>query len=240
MSQEDAENFERTLELGKQIAHDLSDSDILGRWMAHHISDLIVRAESAPEQQSHELRQQTTDTILRLWAQRATVPFEDSPTAALDAVAKAVQRLGDDKPWSFYNMFNRGDQPDSDDMATVTMLKIALELEETVRDVVQHLVVLAAKEAEGRQSKWLRLTEHLAEDDERELLRRLRSLEIRQRVQIAATANQPTQHPRPADVSMKSHSITVMRAAEKRIADIRRILEGLPSDVGAESSSQEH
>ncbi|MFE7794945.1 hypothetical protein [Streptomyces sp. NPDC057460] len=66
MTPEDAASFEQTLELGKEIAAVLSDHDVLGRWMAHHISDLINRAETAPEAEADGIRRETVAAVLTL------------------------------------------------------------------------------------------------------------------------------------------------------------------------------
>ncbi len=217
MSQEDAESFERTLELGKEIAQDLSDSDVLGRWMAHHISDLIVRAENATDQQTLELRRETADTIIRLWAHRSAAPLHSRPTEALQPVMETLVRLEQDEPWRFYGMFPAGSEP-SDDTTRTTLLRFALELEETVRDVVRHVIVVAAEQAAHGEAKWLRLTEHLAEDDQRHLLRLIRHMGSRLRTDDTDTADTD-------DTNQQTHSISALRKAEKRMAEVRRALE---------------
>lgn len=81
MSPEDAANFERTLELGKQLALDLSDDDVLGRWMAHYISERIAKAEaSSAEGHGQELRNETAELIIGFWAHRAAAPLRSRPT----------------------------------------------------------------------------------------------------------------------------------------------------------------
>jgi hypothetical protein len=51
----------------------MSDDDVLGRWMAHHLGDLIVKAENTPDPERLELRREAADLILlRFAAVRAT------------------------------------------------------------------------------------------------------------------------------------------------------------------------
>lgn len=217
MNPEDAENFERTLELGKELAQDLSDDDVLGRWMAHHISDLIIRAENATGQQALELRRETADTIIRLWAHRSSAPLRSRPTQALDPVSETLVRLEQDKPWRFYGMFPTDSEPDGDTTRT-TLLRFALELEETVRDVVRHIIVAAAEQATDKEAKWLRLAEHLAEDDQRHLLRLIRRVKRR----LGAEHTDPAA---TGDMDEHAQSIAALRTAEARLAEIRHALE---------------
>ncbi|MER7114072.1 hypothetical protein ABT332_06230 [Saccharomonospora azurea] len=217
MSPEDAKSFERTLELGKEIAQDLSDSDVLGRWMAHHISDLIVRAENATGQQALELRRETADTIIRLWAHRSAAPLHSHPIEALQPVMETLARLEQDRPWRFYGMFPTDSEPD-DDTTHTTLLRFALELENTVRDVVRHIIIVAAEQAAQKEAKWLRLAEHLAEDDERHLLRLIRSMDHRLRTEHTDTAG-------TADMNQHVQAISALRKAEKRLAEVCSALE---------------
>ena len=50
------------IELGKSLADALDASDIVGRWMAHHLADLITRSETQPN--DHELARETREVVL--------------------------------------------------------------------------------------------------------------------------------------------------------------------------------
>jgi dephospho-CoA kinase len=64
-------------------------------------------------------------------------------------------------------MFRPGREPSEDDMVAAPLLRIALILEENVRRVVREILVVAAQEAADREAKWLRLSEHVEEDEQR-------------------------------------------------------------------------
>lgn len=160
MTPEDAANFDRTLELGKEIATGLSDHDVLGRWMAHHIGDLIIRAETAPEAEADEIRRETATAVLALWNHRATLPIPSPPLGAFEPVFRALERLSEpQEPWDFYRMFPPGREPGNDDMVATPLLRIAPVREETVRRVVREIVVVAAGEAADRVAAGEPLTE---------------------------------------------------------------------------------
>lgn len=100
MPEDGAASFSKTVELGKELAKALPDNDILSRWMAHHIADLITRAESATGVEAEEIRRETATTILDLWAQRANFDEHRRPLAAFGAVFKALERLSaPQQPW---------------------------------------------------------------------------------------------------------------------------------------------
>jgi hypothetical protein len=186
MSPEDAANFERTLELGKELAADLDQSDVLGRWMAHHISELLTRVQaSADTSGSEELHRETREAILALWHHRGKAPLRSRPTYTLDQVLSATARLSDDHPGRYYSLFQNKSEPNQDDLESLQLLKAALELESAVREAVEHAVVRAYEEASSAEAKWLSLSDHLIDDEQRRARRtlaRLRSKAQRRRL----------------------------------------------------------
>ncbi|MFJ2769195.1 hypothetical protein [Streptomyces sp. NPDC087300] len=225
MTPEDAASFERTLELGKGIADSLAQSDVLGRWMAHHIGDLIVRAENATGAEADGVRCEAMTAILALWNHRTAFPSPTPPLGAFEPVFKALERLSEPQhPWSFYRMFPSGGEPSEDDMVGAPLLRVALSLEETVRGVAGEIVALAAQEAADKEAKWLQLSEHLEPDEQRvardALLRLARTLQ-------AYTDGEDGD---PAAGAGLPKLIAALQGAESQLAEARRVLEdGLPA-----------
>lgn len=183
MSPDEATTFNRTLELGTALAKDLDDRDLLGHWMAHHISDLITRARAATGPDSDALRQEASDTILKLWQHRTDAPFRSRPTHSIDVVIRALERLESPQDWLFYKTFSPEEAPDQNTMATIPALTLALDLEATTRDTVLQVLHFAANEADNKEAPWIQATEHLTEDTQRSLWRIIRRAERRRRWQ---------------------------------------------------------
>ncbi|MGW3993207.1 hypothetical protein ACWEF6_06935 [Amycolatopsis sp. NPDC004772] len=223
MQPEDVKNFERTLELGKLLTQDLSDDDVLGRWMAHHLGDLIVKAENTTEPEQLELRREAADLIIRLWTVRSGAPLDSSPTSAFEPIVNAFAVLAEHKPWRFYQMFPEGSEPDSDTTQT-SLLRVALTLENAIRDVVRHIIVTAAKDAADREANWLQAAEHLADDSHQLLASFARRIDLRQLMDAdALTTESDTPGPH-------ARSISILRRTEKAIAEVRHALEELSDD----------
>ncbi|MGW2331571.1 hypothetical protein ACWC5C_38275 [Streptomyces sp. NPDC001700] len=229
MTPEDAASFERTLELGKEIAESLSQSDVLGRWMAHHIGDLITQAENATGAEADGVRREATTAILALWNHRMALPFPAPPLGAFEPVFRALERLSEPQgPWSFYRMFPPGHEPSEDDMVGAPLLRLALGLEETARGVAGEIVALAAQEAADKEAKWLKLSEYLEEDEQRAardaLLRLARTLE---------TYTDGADGGPAVDAGLPK-LIAALQHAESQLAEARRALEDrqptMPSD----------
>ncbi|MFB7559210.1 hypothetical protein [Streptomyces brevispora] len=233
MTPEDAESFERTLELGKEIAASLPDHDVLGRWMAHHIGDLIIRVETASEAEADDVRRETATAVLALWDHRAALPISRPPLDTFEPVFTALERLSEPQdPWDFYRMFQRGSEPSEDDMAAAPLLRIALNLEEIVRRVVRTIVTVAAREAADREAKWLKLSDHVEDDEQRAardaILELARTLET--------YAGDADGQPAAGDAGL-SKLITDLLRAEAQLAEARGALEDRLPGNRSESES---
>ncbi|MFJ5075207.1 hypothetical protein ACIP8Z_11470 [Streptomyces sp. NPDC088553] len=232
MTPEDAASFERTLELGKEISADLADHDVLGRWMAHHISDLITRAETAPEADVDDMRRETVAAILALWKHRSALPMDNPPLDAFEPVFSALKRLSEPQdPWGFYQMFPPGHEPSQDDTAAVPLLRNALAVEDAVRRVVREIVVFAAREAADKEAKWLQLSGHLEDDDQRSARDAV--------LELASTLARYTGDADAEPVAEDGYSklITILLRAETQLAEVRRVLEMHLSKTSPEGES---
>ena len=85
------------LALGTHLVNELglSDStDTLGRWLAHHLAELISEADSASGPKSRrEASRRATDTILKLWAHRRDLPGAATPLAPFREILEFASGL---------------------------------------------------------------------------------------------------------------------------------------------------
>jgi len=159
-------SFERITRLGTELAAELADTDTLGRWMSHYISDLIVRAENAESSDRDLLEQQCAREILSLWAHRAGLPSRPTPLKSFAPLYRALERLDPEgDSWGFYNTFDDHSKPDEAEASVNVMLKLAMALEENIGDVVRLLILEAASVATDGEAKWLALAEGLDDDE---------------------------------------------------------------------------
>jgi hypothetical protein len=78
--------------------------DTLGRWMAHHLAELIDEAENGVTA-DERLRacNSVTETIIKIWEHRTSLPGKAYPLAAYKEILKIVDRLRpDDNPFRFF------------------------------------------------------------------------------------------------------------------------------------------
>lgn len=100
------------LGLGRHLERELGfeeQRNTLGRWMAHHLAELIDRAENgATESERLEARNNATETILKIWEQRTALPGRAFPIAPYKDVLAVLQLLlPEHNPWSVHSHAKR-------------------------------------------------------------------------------------------------------------------------------------
>ena len=92
------------VELGCKLVKELeleSNNDTLGRWMAHHLAELLKRAEKASGKEKDALQRECADLIIRLWTCRTSLPTAHRPLQSFESIMKAIECLRGDTPAYF-------------------------------------------------------------------------------------------------------------------------------------------
>ena len=83
--------------LGQHLVHELGlveRRDTLGSWMAHHLAELIDKAERGQTEADRLQAQKTaTETILKVWEHRRSLPGKTYPLASYENVLKVLDVL---------------------------------------------------------------------------------------------------------------------------------------------------
>lgn len=142
------------LGLGKHLVRELGFEDgvdTLGRWMAHHLAELINEAENgATASQRSKASKKATETILKLWEHRKLLPGRAYPLAPYKDVLTVLHRLRpDNNPFWYYS---RHPEAKRDQLAAIlfdhlTRLIIALLLMRVPSDAESAGVNSTAAEA---------------------------------------------------------------------------------------------
>lgn len=151
--------------------------------MAHHIADLIQRAESSSEATRLSAEGDAREAILQLWRHRASLPGRGRPFSSFERVFAGLERLGEDEPWRFSRIFDTGDEPGQEEIEANVFLKAALALETDVREIVIAVVAMAADAAEQADDGWLTAARAMADTEEVSAARQLAQLMRRLRHQ---------------------------------------------------------
>lgn len=85
------------MELGEHLVRELGlvgSNDTLGRWMAHHVAELMDAAKNAKTPKARkEATETATDTILKIWGNRTKLPGDAYPLARYRKVLKVLDDL---------------------------------------------------------------------------------------------------------------------------------------------------
>ena len=180
-STEAAAPSDPVLELGKLLAAGLEPYDVLGRWISHHVAELINQAETAPEQQRPEAEVRAREAILQLWEHRAAMPSGARPFESFEYAIAGLARLGDDRPWAYSRILDPEEGADDTMLEANLFLKAALELERSIHDVLLACFGLASGVAQVKEGPWLTLSREIFETEELKAARQLAQLRRRLR-----------------------------------------------------------
>lgn len=135
--------------------------------MAHHIAELIIRAENAPLPKRDQVRYECACAILDLWSRVRAFPAEDGPFESVDRVIEVVDSLHPDaSPYYRNNMWRALEDPPANAHNEVeSLLTAALAIDRAARNLIHPLLSEAARVAGEECAEWLELTQQLDDDD---------------------------------------------------------------------------
>lgn len=92
------------MELGSYLVDELgiqNSVDTLGRWLAHHVAQLIIEAQTAKSEQERGLASaRAIDVILKIWKHRAVLPGQPDPMSQYRSVLPVLYKLRREaSPW---------------------------------------------------------------------------------------------------------------------------------------------
>lgn len=183
-------NDDRVLQLGRDLADALDPSDVIGRWMSHHLAELITQCEQNPD--DRELSATTRDVVLKLWEHKSGAHFQTDPYRYLQPLLRAIARLEPNTaPWTFYNPFDE-ETPSVGSLSTYPLLRTALDIDREAGNLIRLCVGTAAQEAISCEEPWVIAGKEIARTEEDRAVRTLERAIRRMRLQT-----QPSPHDAP-------------------------------------------
>jgi hypothetical protein len=159
-----SKQLQESISLGKKLVRELSSHghcDLTVRWMAHHIGQLIERAEKEKSPaQKKALEKECADTIVELWKHREYFPERARPLSNLHSVLHVLNGLAqNDKEiatWRRYQQFEEGTAWGD----FIRSIRISM-------DNILELTILAAATRESmlKEKEWLNYPSHLSEPE---------------------------------------------------------------------------
>lgn len=136
-----SKQYKHTIELGKKIADELGleqSCDTLGRWMAHHIAELIELAEQGSAAERKQRQRQCRTAILELWEHIASAPHGPRPFRDLEPIIATIRAL-DPNENAYFHQSRAQDVADTSDLsdAAKDWLKLSRGIDYTARLLVR-------------------------------------------------------------------------------------------------------
>lgn len=140
--------------------------DTLGRWMAHHIADLIVSAENATGEERDVAEKSCFEAILALWKHRAELPNGKRPFEDLESVVRAIESLDPDSDTPRYFRSARAPRGETEEQSeAATWLAMVDGLDYSAKILIGYCLAEAARAAVDKSKEWVKLAEAAGVDD---------------------------------------------------------------------------
>lgn len=138
--------------------------DTLGRWMAHYVAELMVRAGAARADEQPGAQKLCFEAILQLWSHRAQLPSGKQPFEELDPVMRAIESLDpeNERP-RYFRPVTDAEAPDEEHTAR-KLIEFAEAIDSTARILIGACLAEAAEAALDKSKPWVELA-HAAEAD---------------------------------------------------------------------------
>jgi len=165
--------------LGRKLTKELGldeSVDTLGRWMAHHIAELIRNAEKSSAKERPAKDKACFDAILKLWEKRHLLPGGTRPFEGIEPVIRAIESLDpeSDLPRYYTPVFNALDEDEEiENDEAKSWLELAKDVDRSAKVLIGFFLAEAARSESDSAKEWKRLAEEagLNSNPERFVLR---------------------------------------------------------------------
>lgn len=140
--------------------------DTLGRWMAHHIAELIQEAESASDDDRPVKMANVREAVLALWSHRHVLPNGRSPFAGMEPIFNTLESLDPDTPnFRYFSTSSAPGTNDKESEEVQTYVEMAKIVDRASKVIVNFCIAEAAQRALDSSKEWVQLASK-AEADE--------------------------------------------------------------------------
>ncbi|KHS82122.1 hypothetical protein RC81_00545 [Pectobacterium brasiliense] len=163
------------MQLGKKLVEELelnNSVDTLGRWMAHHIAELIYDAENTKNETMRIAKQlEIRDSVWAFWAKRYELSFGNKPFKELEPILRALESLDPENQQPRYFFPNLGlTNREKESTETQKWLKVAEYIDSSSKILIDYCLSLAAENSIDKSQEWVELAQKAGLDDDIDLI----------------------------------------------------------------------
>ena len=165
---EKSKNYKDVLTLGKLLVKELGleqSVDTLGRWMAHHISELIVEADKTEGSDKSDVEDRCREAVLALWNHINVLPRGHRPFENIEPLLATIQALDPENQAYFY----QSEAQSKIEQSTLSnqaknLLELSLGIDYSARLLIGMCLKYAANEIAEEKRDLLELAKSLDAD----------------------------------------------------------------------------
>jgi hypothetical protein len=153
---------EKLIELGNRLVRDLGiddSSDVLGRWMAHYLAELIEAAKTASAEARPAKLEKCSEAILNLWKHRHELPNGKRPFEGVEAILRALESLDPENETPRYYGGLRSAHVSENETEAQKWLRLADGFDYSARILIRYCLSQAAQSAVDKTNEWVALAE---------------------------------------------------------------------------------
>ncbi|MFA3778321.1 AVAST type 3 anti-phage proein Avs3b [Yersinia sp. 1652 StPb PI] len=173
---EPSERYTAIIQLGKKLVEELelnNSVDTLGRWMAHHIAELIYDAENTTNETVRIAKQlEIRDSVWAFWTNRYELPFGNKPFKELEPILRALESLDPEnqQPRHIFPYPGLTDDREKESTETQKWLKVAESIDSTSKILIDYCLSLAAENSIDKSQEWVELAQKAGLDEDIDLI----------------------------------------------------------------------
>lgn len=165
---EKSKQYDDIIALGELLVEELQldqSVDTLGRWMAHHIAEVMQDVEKSTGRQRAEAEDRCREAILSLWKHINDFPGGHRPLADIEPLFATIKALNPDNREYFYQSEARSLLDNSTlSEETKSWLELARGVDYSARILIGMCLKKAAIDIAQDKLDWLELAESLDAD----------------------------------------------------------------------------
>lgn len=144
-------------ELVKQLG-EAAEHNLLVRWMAEHLADLLQQYENASGEAKQKLAAQCSDIILKIWSHRHHLPSGARPLESFEALFQTLQQLSQDT--SRYPMVKFFDKPETREDEGV--LGAALAIDRAAASLIRYSLAEITAALAKKNKRWAEVAKSMS------------------------------------------------------------------------------
>lgn len=145
---ESLDRSKAVIELGKRIVAQMKlGDDVVAQWMAHEVAEKIAAAEQAIGDARDAAVDNCVEAVLKLWANRYTLPPYFRPLRELEPLLRTLTSLGVDDAYGprYFTHVPSEEQLDGATDEEKKLLGSALAIDRAAKELIRYFISVAAQ-----------------------------------------------------------------------------------------------